>query len=230
MTKLNGNGTAPQFECVKRNNIRRLCVYLGSNEGNDPTFRQAVCEFGAILAVNGIELVCGGGGRGLMRILVEAVLLHGGYVNAVTPEDLYSTEGKHDGIQNQIVVKTMGVRKQTMFDLADGFVAFPGGVGTLEELVEQITWKQLGHHRKPIGIYNHLGFWDPLLILFHGMRRAQTITEQQPIDYVVAHSVRQVIPMMCGEVESCGRVYKRPVEDWLINATSTVGAQPQLPL
>ena len=103
----------------------------------------------------------------------------------------------------------MGERKHIMFERADAFVALPGGVGTLEELVEQITWRQLGWHNKPIGIFNYNGFWDPLLELFHNMRQRLLVTDAQPIAYGVAHDVEEIIPVMCGEMQSRGRVYKR---------------------
>lgn len=209
----NGNGSAPVFACVKELNIKSLCVYLGSNEGDDPTFGQAVDEFGSILAANEIRLVCGGGGRGLMKRLVESVAHHGGRIIAITPKDLYVNEGNNRLIQDQVIVETMGERKLRMFRESDGFVAFPGGVGTFEEVVEQLTWRQLGHHKKPICFYNHKGFWDSTLDQFHVMRKRNLITHAQPIEYAVAHDVPTILPIMCGEMESCGRLRKRFNED-----------------
>lgn len=217
---------ATRYECLIRLNIRSVCVYLGSNEGKDPTIAQAVWTFGAILAANKITLICGGGGRGLMRLLVESVIAHGGYVIAVTPRSLIENEGGNDKIQNQIVVDNMHQRKMIMFNEACAFIAFPGGIGTLEELVEQLTWRQLGHHNKPICIYNHNGFWDPQLDMFHRMRRRNLITEAQPISYTVAHTVDKIIPVMCGEMESCGRVIKRPFDEKLFAVNAPLVTQP----
>lgn len=196
------------YQCARRLKISSICVYLGSNEGDDPSFGAAVDEFGAILATNQIRLVCGGGGRGLMRRLVLSVIEHGGQVLAITPQFLVDSEGRNTNVQEQIVTEGMHERKRLMFEQSDAFVALPGGVGTLEELVEQLTWAQLGRHNKPIGIYNHCGFWDPLLELFAQMRERMLITAKEPIRYGVAHKVSQIIPVMCGEMESLGRVHK----------------------
>ncbi len=196
------------YQCARRLNINSICVYLGSNEGDDPSFGVAVDEFGAILATNQIRLVCGGGGRGLMRRLVRSVIEHGGQVLAITPQFLVESEGRDTYVQEQIITEGMHERKRIMFESSDAFVALPGGVGTLEELVEQLTWAQLGRHSKPIGIYNHHGFWDPLLELFAQMRERMLITAKEPIRYGVAHEVAQIIPVMCGEMESLGRVHK----------------------
>lgn len=239
---LNGSGNPLIYPCVQDFGLDSLCVYLGSNPGLDPTFAPAVEVVADIIVDNRIRLINGGGGRGLMQKLVNRVLQRGGRATCVTPEDLLGAEGgakipwiidvrrvsdfdevvaillpqlakRDDSVQ--IIVKEMGIRKKLMYVFAKGFVALPGGIGTLEELVEQLTWKQLGRHNKPICIYNHVynhsGFWDKQLEVFRHMRDLQLITEQQPIEYVVAHQVDQIIPMLCGEMESLGRVNKRPL-------------------
>ncbi len=180
--------------------IKAICTYLGSNPGTDSQFRATACAWGKILAENGIRLVCGGGGRGLMKELVASVLNNGGLVTSVTPEFLLEDEGNDPRIQDPIVVPNMHVRKQIMFDRADAFVALSGGVGTLEELVEQLTWRQLGRHTKPIVIANVESFYDPLFEMFDKMRRKGLITKEQPIDPIEANRIEDVLPLLRGEM------------------------------
>ena len=138
--------------------IRKICVYCGSGPGTDPAFVEAARAFGAILAKNGIGLVYGGGAVGMMGALAHAVLDHGGEVTGIIPEFLMAREHALRGAQELIVTRDMHERKRKMFELADAFVALPGGVGTLEEIVEQMTWAQLGRHKKPILLANISGF------------------------------------------------------------------------
>jgi uncharacterized protein (TIGR00730 family) len=191
--------------------IRSLCVYLGSNIGDDLSLKSAIWDFGLILAKKNIRLICGGGARGLMKELVLAVKSQNGSITSITPKKLFDVEGTSSVIDEQLIVESMGERKYKMYELSDAFVAFPGGVGTLEELVEQLTWRQLGNHNKPVVIYNHSGFWDSLLDLFHVMRKHELITEDRPIEYGVAHNVSQIIPLLMGKEKSCGRLNKRLV-------------------
>src|SRR6266571_9352937 len=123
--------------------IESICVYCASGPGNDPAFMNAATEFGQILAENGIRLVYGGGSVGLMGTLAEAVLDHGGMVTGVIPDFLVNREHMMARAQERIITRDMHERKRIMFERADAFVALPGGVGTLEELVEQLTWAQL---------------------------------------------------------------------------------------
>ena len=134
--------------------IRTVCVYCGSGAGTDPAFIEAARRFGELLARDGVDLVYGGGSRGLMGAVANSVLDHGGHVTGIIPEFLEGREHTLRRAQEVIVTPDMHVRKQTMFDRADAFVALPGGIGTLEELVEQLTWAQLGRHKKPILILN----------------------------------------------------------------------------
>ena len=152
-----------------------ICVYCGSGPGTDPAFVEAARAFGKILAENSIGLVYGGGSIGLMGALPTSVLEHGGNVTGIIPEFLMSRERARDGAQELIVTRDMHERKRKMFERADAFVALPGGIGTLEELVEQLTWAQLGRHRKPILIANIEGFWDPLLRLIEHMKTLEFI-------------------------------------------------------
>src|SRR5579862_3766461 len=152
--------------------INALCVYCGSSPGTDPAFVETARTFGKILAENEIRLVYGGGSTGLMGALADAVLKNGGDVTGIIPEFLTNRERPQPRLHAQelIVTRDMHERKRKMFERADGFVALPGGIGTLEELVEQLTWAQLGRHKKPILLVNIKGYWDPLLTLVEHMR------------------------------------------------------------
>ena len=141
--------------------IRNVCVYCGSSAGDDARFGDAAEELGRALAAEGVGLVYGGGGEGLMGRLARSTLAAGGYVTGVIPTFLIRKEHALTAAQEMVVVDTMHERKQAMFDRADAFVALPGGVGTLEELVEQLTWAQLNRHMKPILIADIGGFWRP---------------------------------------------------------------------
>ena len=153
--------------------IRKICVYCGSSPGTDPGFVDAARSFGAILAKNGIGLIYGGGTVGMMGTLAQSVLDHGGTATGVIPKFLMTRERPAQGVNNLIVTDDMHERKRTMFEMADAFVALPGGIGTLEELVEQLTWAQLGRHRKPILLANVQGFWDPLCALLNAYEAAR---------------------------------------------------------
>src|SRR3954447_9414412 len=153
--------------------IRRLCVYAGSNAGRDPAYTQAAEHLARLLARRGIGGVYGGGEVGLMGALADAALARGGHVTGVIPRDLMDREVGHDGLTELRVVGSMHERKALMADLSDGFVALPGGIGTLEELIEVYTWSQLGLHRKPMGVLDVAGYWTPLAeLLDHAVREA----------------------------------------------------------
>jgi hypothetical protein len=176
--------------------ISSICVYCGSSAGKEPAFAAAAREFGRILAENKIQLVYGGGAIGLMGALATAVLDHGGTVKGVIPEFLTAREHMHAGVTDLIVTRNLHERKQLMFEHADAFVALPGGVGTLEELVEQLTWAQLGQHRKPILIANIAGFWDPLCALFEHMRTLGFIHSFGRFNYHVCDRVADILPTL----------------------------------
>jgi uncharacterized protein (TIGR00730 family) len=176
--------------------IRTLCVFCGSGCGTDPTFAEAARQFGKILAENKVRLVYGGGSLGLMGTLATSVLDHGGRVTGVIPEFLTGREHVMARAQEIIVTRDMHERKRIMFERADAFVALPGGIGTLEELVEQITWAQLGRHRKPIVIANIGKFWDPLLALFDHMRALAFIRPGLNVECIVVDRVEQILPRL----------------------------------
>jgi uncharacterized protein (TIGR00730 family) len=176
--------------------INAVCVYCGSSAGRDPVFSEAAAEFGKILAENGVRLVYGGGSVGLMGALAQAVISHGGTATGIIPEFLTTRERPRRLSQDLIITRDMHERKRAMFDHADAFVALPGGIGTLEELVEQLTWAQLGRHRKPILIANINGYWDPLLTLLTHMRERAFLPASLPVDFLVADRVEDILPML----------------------------------
>ncbi len=176
--------------------IRTVCVYCGSGPGTDSAFMDAARRLGEILAIEGVGLVYGGGSRGLMGAVATSVLDHGGHVTGIIPEFLQNREQTLKRAQEIIVTPDMHVRKQTMFDKADAFVALPGGIGTLEELVEQLTWAQLGRHKKPILIMNIKNFWDPLCALLDHMRRLEFIRLELGVTLLVAERPEDVLPKL----------------------------------
>jgi uncharacterized protein (TIGR00730 family) len=143
--------------------IRSLCVFCGSNSGNDPAYANAAHDFGVLLAKENIALVYGGGHVGLMGIVADAVLAGGGKAIGVIPRMLWDREVGHRNLTELHIVETMHERKAKMASLSDAFVALPGGLGTLEEIFEVWTWAQLGIHRKPLGFLDANGFYAPLL-------------------------------------------------------------------
>lgn len=143
--------------------LRAVCVFCGSSLPSDPRFARAAASLGALLAARDIGLVYGGGRVGLMGAVADACLAGGGRVTGVIPEGLLAREVGHASLTELHRVGSMHERKQLMYDLSDGFVALPGGLGTLEELAEVTTWSQLGIHRKPVVLLDVAGFWDPLV-------------------------------------------------------------------
>jgi len=146
--------------------IKRLCVYCGSSDGADPKYRAAARELGAGLAARGIELVYGGGSNGLMGCVADAVLAGGGRATGVIPVHLQHREVAHGGLTELVVVADMHQRKRMMAERADAFAVLPGGVGTLDETIEILSWRQLGLHQKPLLIVDIAGYWSPLAALF----------------------------------------------------------------
>ena len=190
---------APRLPDVKMSAtkpIKSICVYCGSGFGDDPVFAENAAALGRAMAEQGINLVYGGGNVGLMGTVAQSVLDHGGYVTGIIPDFLKSRERLLDEVQETIVVPDMHTRKRLMFEKADAFVAMPGGIGTLEELVEQMTWSQLGRHTKPILMLSTKGFWKPLLTLIAHMRDQGFIRPGLELNYLVAERVEEVIPMV----------------------------------
>ncbi|MXQ12677.1 TIGR00730 family Rossman fold protein [Microvirga makkahensis] len=186
--------------------IKSICVYCGSGFGDDPVFAETAAALGRAMAEQEINLVYGGGNVGLMGTIAQAVLDHGGYVTGIIPDFLKSREKLLDEVQETIVVSDMHTRKRMMFERADAFVALPGGIGTLEELVEQMTWAQLGRHTKPILMLSTKGFWKPLLTLFAHMRDQGFIRAGLELNYLVAEKVEDVIPMLEASARRIGIV------------------------
>jgi len=176
--------------------IKSVCVYCGSGFGDDPVFAENAAVLGRSMAEQGINLVYGGGNVGLMGTVAQSVLDHGGHVTGIIPDFLKSREKLLDDVQETIVVPDMHTRKRLMFEKADAFVALPGGIGTLEELVEQMTWSQLGQHTKPILMLSTKGFWKPLLTLIAHMREQGFIRPGLELNYLVAERVEEVLPML----------------------------------
>ena len=151
--------------------MKRLCVFCGSNVGARPAYASAAREMASELCRRRLGVVYGGGGIGLMGVLADAMLALGGEVIGVIPRPLATKELAHPGLTEMHVVESMHERKALMTSLADGFVAMPDGLGTLEETLEVLTWSQLGIHRKPIGLLNVEGYYDGLLgMIAHGVR------------------------------------------------------------
>jgi len=145
--------------------IASLCIYCGSNAGTDPAHAKLARSLGKTCAERDIELVFGGGAIGLMGAAADGALAAGGRVTGIIPTFLEQPEIAHPGVTELVVVDSMHARKQRMFERSDAFVALPGGIGTLDETVEIITWRLLGLHDKPIVLVDHLGYWRPLLTL-----------------------------------------------------------------
>src|SRR5262249_25883463 len=186
----------PMNKSEKSSKIRKICVYCGSGPGIDPAFVESARAFGALLAKDGIGLVFGGGSVGMMGSIAESVHEHGGEVTGIIPEFLVAREHAMRGAHNLIVTRDMHERKRKMFEMADAFVAMPGGIGRLEEIVEQITWVQLGRHRKPILLANIKRFWDPLCALIDHMKALEFIRHDLSFDLLVADNVEDILPML----------------------------------
>ena len=176
--------------------IRTICVYCGSGPGTNPHFIESAIAFGKALAENGIRLVYGGGSLGMMGAVANSVLDHGGNVTGIIPDFLTTRENALTRVQELVVTPDMHERKRLMFERSDAFVALPGGVGTLEELVEQLTWQQLGRHAKPVLLANIDGFWEPLLALFAHMRALQFIRSSLSVEILKAERVEDILPRL----------------------------------
>jgi uncharacterized protein (TIGR00730 family) len=180
--------------------LRNICVYCGSTPGTDPRFVAAARQFGQILAENGIGLVYGGGSTGMMGALAHSAYAHGGEIIAVIPEFLVRRELLFKDASEALVTRDMHERKRIMFERADAFVALPGGIGTLEELVEQLTWAQLGHHQKPILLANINGYWRALIDLLGRMDALGFIHSGAMLKYHVCDEVTDILPVLRAEV------------------------------
>jgi uncharacterized protein (TIGR00730 family) len=176
--------------------IKTVCVYCGSGPGTNPHFIEAAIALGKVFAENGIRLVYGGGSIGLMGAIATSVLDHGGSVTGIIPDFLTARENALTHVQEMIVTPDMHERKRLMFERSDAFVALPGGIGTLEELVEQMTWQQLGRHTKPVLLANIDNFWEPLLSLLAHMRATEFIRSGLAVSILKAERVEDILPRL----------------------------------
>lgn len=184
------NGTAQR----RAGTVRSVCVYCGSGVGENPAYAAAARVLGRALAESDVGLVYGGGGLGLMGEIARATLLAGGKVTGIIPEFLIAREHMLREVTDLVITADMHERKKLMFERSDAFVALPGGVGTLEELVEQLTWSQLGQHAKPIVIANINGFWNPFLNLLTHMREEAFIRSGLEVRFGVVTEASQILP------------------------------------
>ena len=186
--------------------VRNICVYCGSGLGEHPAYREAARTLGAELGRNGIGLVYGGGSLGLMGEVARATLDAGGSVTGIIPDFLTRREKMMRDVDDLIVTEDMHERKRLMFERSDAFVALPGGIGTLEELVEQLTWVQLGRHDKPVVVANIENFWDPFLSLLTHMKGESFIRPGIDVSFTVVDDAMKIIPAVRAAPKKRGTV------------------------
>jgi len=178
------------------NTIRSVCVYCGSSPGRDETYAKAGHLLGRSIARSGLRLIYGGGTKGIMGAVAEGALRAGGKVTGIIPRFLINkeaTETALDRLDELVITDNMHERKHRMFEKSDAFVALPGGIGTVEEIVEVMTWAQLGHHRKPIVFGNVGGFWDPMLALLDHMTAEGFIHTAQRVRPLVVNDPEAIV-------------------------------------
>lgn len=175
---------------------KRVCVFAGSKVGRRPAYESAASELGRQLAQRGFDMVYGGGGTGLMGAVADAHIAAGGHVIGIIPEFLARVEVQHNELHELRVVSTMHERKQTMAGHADAFVALPGGIGTFEELAEILTWGHLDLHRKPCGVVNVEGYWDPWLHLLEHASAEGFLTRKPGNSVYSAPTATAVLDLM----------------------------------
>jgi uncharacterized protein (TIGR00730 family) len=189
--------------------LRTVCVYCGSSPNKEPEIEKEIRAFGREIAQRGVGLVYGGSSRGLMGAIADEVLAAGGKVTGVIPKALEGREAAHRGLTELKVVDSMHAREQLLFDLSDAFVAFPGGFGTMEEIIEMITWKQMGIHGKPIVIANVGGYFTPLLQQFENAIQRKFARTEDRILFGVADNARAILTFLEG-----APVMSRKAGDW----------------
>ncbi len=201
-TPLNQDRDQDQDDTRSATGFRTVCVYCGSGEGRNGAYADAADLLGRLLAEQQIGLVYGGGNLGLMGRTARSVLAHGGHVTGIIPNFLSERERMLRDVNELIVTRDMHERKRKMFDRSDAFVALPGGIGTLEETVEMMTWAQLGQHRKPILLANVAGFWNPLIRLLEHMLEDGFIRPGLEVHYLVVDTVPEILPALRRAVAS----------------------------
>lgn len=174
--------------------LTSVCVYCGSGDGKHPAFKKSARTLGKALAKSGIRLVYGGGSLGLMGEVASSVIENGGKVTGIIPTFLMNRERMLSSVDDLVITDDMHQRKMEMFKRSDAFVALPGGIGTLEELVEQLTWSQLGQHKKPIIVANIEGFWSPFLSLLKHMGDQSFIRPGLEVTFNVVERAQDILP------------------------------------
>jgi uncharacterized protein (TIGR00730 family) len=196
--------------------MRHLCVYCGSGPGRNPAYMAAAKALGGAMANEGIGLVYGGGSLGLMGEVARSVIIGGGHVVGIIPEFLVTKERMLTEVNELIVTASMHERKMTMFERSDGFVALPGGLGTLEELIEISTWAQLDRHAKPIIICDIDNYWAPLITLIDHMRQERFIREGLELRFDVVKSTEEVISVFADRLQkSTAKIPQEPIRKTL---------------
>jgi uncharacterized protein (TIGR00730 family) len=181
---------------TEQHQLHSLCVYCGSGEGEHPEYRAAAKALGTLIGENGMRLVYGGGSIGLMGIVAQAAIDHGAEVTGIIPEFLVRKERMLEAVKDLRITRDMHERKRIMFEQSDAFIALPGGIGTLEEVIEMMTWSQLGQHNKPVLLANIAGFWDPLLVLLDHMKEQHFLRPGLMAHYLVVDSVEAILPAL----------------------------------
>jgi hypothetical protein len=181
---------------VKDKRLERLAVYCGASMGSDPRFAEGAARLGRRMADRGVDLVYGGGHRGLMGVVADSVLGGGGRAYGVIPQALVDLEVAHRGLTELHVVTSMHERKAMMADLADAFVAIPGGIGTLDELFEAWSWNALGYHAKPFALLNEDGFWDELIAFLDTATASGFVSPARRAQLLVARDPDEAIDLL----------------------------------
>lgn len=189
--------------------LKSVCVYCSSSANPEAAVEKEIRAFGRELSKRGVRLIYGGASKGLMGAIADEVLSSGGKVTGIIPKALEGRESAHRGLTDLKVVGSMHEREQLMFDLSDAFVAFPGGFGTMEEVIEMITWKQMGIHGKPIVIANIGGYFDPLLAQFERAVQKKYARTEDRILFAVADSTKAILTFLEG-----APVLSRKAGDW----------------
>jgi uncharacterized protein (TIGR00730 family) len=194
--------------------MKRVCIYCGSSPGSLPEYSAAARQCGAVLAAHELAVVYGGGNIGLMGVVADGALAAGGEVIGVIPRSMIARELAHERLTSLIPVDSMHERKQKMADLADAFIALPGGIGTMEELFEAFTWLQLDLHRKPVGLLNVCGFYTPLLEFLTHMERQRFLKPAHLKTLFVEEDIERLLDKFAGFAP-------QPLGKWIDRAPPT---------
>jgi uncharacterized protein (TIGR00730 family) len=175
---------------------KAVCVFCGASNAVDKKFLDIGAEFGKLLAARGVTLVYGGGDCGVMGAIANSTMKQGGHVTGVFPVSLRNIENEHQSLTEIIIVNTMHERKQNMFDRSDAFIVFPGGFGTMDEMFEILTWKQLLLHDKPVIIFNYKGYWDPLIALMKNIIEQKFAKAEVATYYHVVNELEEILDIL----------------------------------